>query len=139
MVVLLREDVLSKVNEKAFDGSTALDLAREHGHDEIVKLLETYGNENRNSMDLESLATELETLRAHWETTSKNNRLSNKFEFEDSAPVTKDASDIEPLVPIPNLPLEAKSEIEHYPPPISQHKLQLTSKFPSATSSIFQG
>ncbi|KAH8590221.1 hypothetical protein B0O99DRAFT_691663 [Bisporella sp. PMI_857] len=38
---------------------------------------------NRNSMALDSLANELETLRTHWETTNKNYRLSNAFDFED--------------------------------------------------------
>jgi hypothetical protein len=36
---------------------------------------------------LDSLANELETLRTHWETTNKNYRLSNAFDFEDRAPV----------------------------------------------------
>lgn len=38
---------------------------------------------NRNSMALDSLANELETLRTHWETTNKNYRLSTAFDFED--------------------------------------------------------
>ena len=38
---------------------------------------------NRNSMALDSLANELETLRTHWETTNKNYRLSNTFDFEE--------------------------------------------------------
>ena len=38
---------------------------------------------NRNSLALDSLANELETLRSHWETTNKNYRLSNAFDFED--------------------------------------------------------
>lgn len=37
----------------------------------------------RNSMALDSLATELETLRTHWETTNKNYRpISGAFDFE---------------------------------------------------------
>ncbi|KAI1505018.1 hypothetical protein F5X99DRAFT_334309 [Biscogniauxia marginata] len=36
----------------------------------------------RNSMALDHLADELETLRSHWETTNKNYRLSNTFDFE---------------------------------------------------------
>ena len=42
-----------------------------------------YEGGNRNSMALDSLANELETLRTHWETTNKNYRLSNTFDFED--------------------------------------------------------
>ncbi|KAL5606566.1 hypothetical protein BROUX41_002968 [Berkeleyomyces rouxiae] len=37
---------------------------------------------NRNSAALDSLASELETLRSQWEATNKNYRLSNAFEFE---------------------------------------------------------
>lgn len=38
--------------------------------------------DGRNSLALDSLASELETLRSHWETTNKNYRLSEKFDFE---------------------------------------------------------
>ena len=49
-----------------------------------VSTSSNYGpNDNRNSMALDSLASELETLRSHWETTNKNYRLSKEFEFED--------------------------------------------------------
>ena len=37
---------------------------------------------NRNSVALDSLASELETLRTHWEGTHRNYRMSNQFEFE---------------------------------------------------------
>ena len=40
--------------------------------------------DGRNSLALDALAGELETLRSHWETTNKNYRLSDKFEFERS-------------------------------------------------------
>jgi hypothetical protein len=54
---------------------------------EAESVLETslYGGEgvNRNSMALDSLASELETLRSHWETTNKNYRLSNAFDYDD--------------------------------------------------------
>ena len=36
----------------------------------------------RNSVALDSLASELETLRTHWETTNKSYRLSDRFDFE---------------------------------------------------------
>lgn len=42
-----------------------------------------YDGENRNSMALDSLANELETLRTHWETTNKNYRLSNAFDYDE--------------------------------------------------------
>jgi hypothetical protein len=50
--------------------------------------------DNRNSMALDSLASELETLRTKWETTNKNYRLSNNFDFEDR-PNTGNKSDTE--------------------------------------------
>lgn len=52
---------------------------------ESVSETSLYGGEgvNRNSMALDSLASELETLRTHWETTNKNYRLSNTFDFEE--------------------------------------------------------
>ena len=37
---------------------------------------------NRSSVALDSLATELETLRTHWEGTHRNYRLSSQFDFE---------------------------------------------------------
>jgi hypothetical protein len=52
-----------------------------------------YEGGNRNSMALDSLANELETLRSHWESTNKNYRLSNAFDFEDRTPVTRSAND----------------------------------------------
>ncbi|KJZ74801.1 hypothetical protein HIM_05918 [Hirsutella minnesotensis 3608] len=40
------------------------------------------GMDARNSVALDNLATELETLRSHWEATNKNYRLSSNFEFD---------------------------------------------------------
>ncbi|PIB02033.1 Kelch repeat-containing protein 2 [Cercospora beticola] len=45
------------------------------------------GNEGRNSMALDSLASELDALRTHWETTNKNYRLSDRFDY-DKTPTT---------------------------------------------------
>ncbi|EHK44365.1 hypothetical protein TRIATDRAFT_293611 [Trichoderma atroviride IMI 206040] len=42
---------------------------------------------NRNSAALDNLASELETLRNHWETTNKNYRLSTNFDFDSAAPL----------------------------------------------------
>ncbi|GAB7359589.1 hypothetical protein MBLNU230_g6774t1 [Neophaeotheca triangularis] len=39
--------------------------------------------DGRNSMALDSLASELDALRSHWETQSQNLRLSGRFDFED--------------------------------------------------------
>lgn len=50
---------------------------------ESVSETSLYGGENRNSMALDSLANELETLRTHWETTNKNYRLSNAFDYDE--------------------------------------------------------
>ncbi|KAI9805344.1 MAG: Negative regulator of mitotic exit [Piccolia ochrophora] len=38
--------------------------------------------DNRTSLALDNLASELDALRTHWETTNKNYRLSNTFDFE---------------------------------------------------------
>jgi chromosome segregation ATPase len=40
------------------------------------------GSDTRNSLALDSLASELDALRSHWETTNKNYRLSERFDFE---------------------------------------------------------
>ena len=39
------------------------------------------GADARDSIALDSLASELDALRSHWETTNKNYRLSDKFDF----------------------------------------------------------
>jgi hypothetical protein len=68
--------------------------ASHHGHQRAISGTESVsetslyegGNGNRNSMALDSLANELETLRTHWETTNKNygsGRMSGVFEYED--------------------------------------------------------
>lgn len=44
--------------------------------------------DNRNSMALDSLASELETLKAQWEGTHRSYRLSSQFDFERSPPST---------------------------------------------------
>jgi len=45
----------------------------------------------RNSMALDNLASELDALRSHWETTNKAYRLSDRFDFERTP--TKDHHD----------------------------------------------
>lgn len=44
----------------------------------------------RNSAALDNLASELETLRSHWEATNKNYRLSTNFDFDAGASGKKD-------------------------------------------------
>ena len=39
-------------------------------------------SDTRNSMALDSLASELDALRSHWETQHKNNRLSDRYDVE---------------------------------------------------------
>ncbi|TQV93112.1 cell polarity protein (Tea1) [Cordyceps javanica] len=46
--------------------------------------------DGRNSAALDNLASELETLRTHWEATNKNYRLSNNFDFDPPADLKKD-------------------------------------------------
>ncbi|KAH8719362.1 cell polarity protein-like protein [Phaeosphaeriaceae sp. PMI808] len=46
----------------------------------------------RNSMALDNLASELDALRSHWETTNKAYRLSDRFDFE--KPPTSDQNDL---------------------------------------------
>lgn len=43
------------------------------------------GGDVRNSQALDSLASELETLRSHWETTNRSYRFSDRLEFERTA------------------------------------------------------
>ena len=49
---------------------------------------ESSDDNGRNSLALDSLASELETLRSHWADTHRNYRLSNQFDFERSAPTS---------------------------------------------------
>ncbi|TGO49090.1 hypothetical protein BCON_0221g00010 [Botryotinia convoluta] len=67
------------------------------GH-ESVSESSMYGgaNDNRNSMALDSLASELETLRTQWETTNKNYRLSGFGDFEERPTTSKSDADNAP-------------------------------------------
>ena len=55
-----------------------------HSHSDSISADSAFsaGPENRSSVALDSLASELETLRTHWEGTHRNYRLSNQFDFE---------------------------------------------------------
>jgi DNA repair exonuclease SbcCD ATPase subunit len=52
------------------------------------------GPDNRTSVALDSLASELDALRNHWESTNKTYRISNTFDFEKTpTPTTPQQSD----------------------------------------------
>ena len=53
-----------------------------------VRKLSNAPENSRNSLALDSLASELETLRSHWADTHRTYRLSNQFDFERSTPTT---------------------------------------------------
>jgi chromosome segregation ATPase len=63
-----------------------------HSHTNSVDpnaLTQPHSDENaRNSLALDSLASELETLRSHWADTHRTYRLSNQFDFERSTPTS---------------------------------------------------
>lgn len=64
-----------------------------HSRNESSEGESIYGESNignRNSAALDNLASELETLRNHWETTNKNYRLSTNFDFDSAAPQSED-------------------------------------------------
>lgn len=74
------------------------DLSRHRTHDSVASAESLYSDNDvsqlsdatarpasaatRNSMALDNLASELDALRNHWETTNKNYRLSDRFDFE---------------------------------------------------------
>ena len=60
-----------------------------HNRQESSEAGSIYGgavSDARNSAALDSLANELDMLRSHWETTNKNYRLSNAFDFDGPSP-----------------------------------------------------
>ncbi|RDA85448.1 hypothetical protein CP532_1029 [Ophiocordyceps camponoti-leonardi (nom. inval.)] len=67
-------------------GANGLDLG--HGRTESSDTASAYGGSGghgldaRNSAALDNLASELETLRSHWESTNKSYRLSSNFDFD---------------------------------------------------------
>lgn len=72
------------------------------------------GNNNRNSIALDDLAKELETLRRQWETTNKDYRLSDHFEFDDqpSNPSKDPQSEQNLSSSSQNIPDESEPDIE---------------------------
>lgn len=91
-VSLLLDQVESSVDNyrrqsRQVDGMVGSSATTTHernsiGHESISEN-SMFANDNRNSMALDSLASELETLRTQWETTNKNYRLSNFGDYED--------------------------------------------------------
>lgn len=78
-------------------GTTNGELTHHRTHDSIASADSIYSHEEsrapeasgrpastatRNSMALDNLASELDALRSHWETTNKAYRLSDRFDFE---------------------------------------------------------
>jgi hypothetical protein len=78
-------------------GSTNGEHRGHRAHDSVASAESLYSNNDdsstpdatrpassatRNSMALDNLASELDALRSHWETTNKAYRLSDRFEFE---------------------------------------------------------
>ena len=89
-------------------GSSNGDITRHRTHDSIASADSLYSHNDgsstpeapnnrpastatRNSMALDNLASELDALRSHWETTNKAYRLSDRFDFERTP--TKDSHD----------------------------------------------
>jgi DNA repair exonuclease SbcCD ATPase subunit len=77
-VSMLLDQVENSVD--AYRRSTRL----ENANGELASARSSYysGPDNRTSVALDSLATELDALRNHWESTNKTYRLSNAFDFE---------------------------------------------------------
>ncbi|PHH88094.1 hypothetical protein CDD83_7976 [Cordyceps sp. RAO-2017] len=81
-----RSRQIASLNSEGVGGSNGLELG--HARHESTDTVSAYGGNGldaRNSAALDNLATELETLRSHWEATNKNYRLSSNFDFDQPA------------------------------------------------------
>ena len=78
----------SNVSSTSTNPPTNFRGGHSHTNSADPSTIPTSGNteNNRNSFALDSLASELETLRSHWADTHRTYRLSNQFDFERSAP-----------------------------------------------------
>lgn len=88
-----RSRQFTSMNSDTPTGANGLGLG--HSRDESSDTASAYdgnGLDGRNNVALDHLATELETLRSHWEDTNKNYRLSSNFEF-DQHTAAKDEED----------------------------------------------
>ena len=81
---------LSNVSATSTNPSTNFRGGSGHGHtdsaDPNAVANSGHADNNRSSFALDSLASELETLRSHWADTHRTYRLSNQFDFERSNP-----------------------------------------------------
>lgn len=89
------------------------------------------GLDNRNSMALDSLASELETLRTHWETNAKNYRLSNTFDFERPARIEEENERLES-----EAPLELSSSLADWRKRLDTEESEARSRQGSKVSSV---
>lgn len=72
---------LSGLSEATQTANATSGHARSQSDGNASTISELTGVDGRNSMALDSLASELDALRSHWETT-QNYRLSDRFDFE---------------------------------------------------------
>lgn len=81
-VSMLLDQVENSVD--AYRRSTRLETGNTGLNGDLASARSSYysGPDNRTSVALDSLASELDALRNHWESTNKTYRLSNTFEFE---------------------------------------------------------
>ena len=79
---------LSNVSTTSTNPPTNFPGGHSHTNSADPSTAHSSGNteDNRNSLALDSLASELETLRSHWADTHRTYRLSNQFDFERSTP-----------------------------------------------------
>lgn len=85
------------VDGPSLNGAASNGAGYGHTRQESSEAGSVYGGngvDNRNSAALDNLASELETLRSHWEATNKNYRLSTNFEFDSNAVRDKDSAGI---------------------------------------------
>ncbi|OAQ98277.1 hypothetical protein LLEC1_07343 [Akanthomyces lecanii] len=82
---------LTPVDAGGSNGLGGLGHARSGGGGGVGNGGGGHGNmDGRNSAALDNLASELETLRTHWEATNKNYRLSTTFDFDPPADLKKE-------------------------------------------------
>ena len=81
---------LSNVSTTSTNPNMSFRGGHSHANSADPGTISTSGNteNNRSSLALDSLASELETLRSHWADTHRTYRLSNQFDFERSTPTS---------------------------------------------------
>ncbi|KAH7405756.1 hypothetical protein DE146DRAFT_690556 [Phaeosphaeria sp. MPI-PUGE-AT-0046c] len=107
-------------------GSANGELGRHRTHDSVASADSLYSTNDdsstpeatprpsstatRNSMALDNLASELDALRSHWETTNKAYRLSDRFDFEKTP--TGDKNDMSDSLSQWRKHVSAESEVD---------------------------